>query len=106
LGLQALLPSESDTFAAGHHLTIADATAAPIIFRAMLWFKHDYGSYPEGEGLKAHKLLSEDPKFARLRTYYALLKQHPSIQQAILEDEVTQHGASITKFKRAVAASP
>ncbi|KAL0957907.1 hypothetical protein HGRIS_000088 [Hohenbuehelia grisea] len=85
--IQALMQPGNDDFVVGTDFTIADAILIPFVWRLDVWLKNDIGSYPLGDGIKAHKVFAEDPKFAHLRAYFAKAKTRPPFQQIVIKED-------------------
>ncbi|TRM59558.1 thioredoxin-like protein [Schizophyllum amplum] len=85
--LQALLPATSK-YAIGDEYTIADVAATPFFARLEVALRDDFGAFAQGEGPKAWKTLTTEPRFARWREYYANLKARESFKKTFDEDAV------------------
>ncbi|KAJ8507273.1 hypothetical protein ONZ45_g10338 [Pleurotus djamor] len=86
--LQDFLPSEKDegSFVLGEKFSLADAVIAAFVLRANNFFGNDFGSYPEGEGLKLYEELQTSPEFARYRAYIKTLKTRSSVVDTYPEE--------------------
>ncbi|KAL0957906.1 hypothetical protein HGRIS_000087 [Hohenbuehelia grisea] len=85
----------------GSDLTIADASFIPLAWRFEVLMKHDIGSYPAGEGIKAYKTYADDPKFARLRAYLAVVKARPDFQLFNDEAGLVKHSSRVNVLRAA-----
>ncbi|KAF6754012.1 hypothetical protein DFP72DRAFT_1046244, partial [Ephemerocybe angulata] len=100
--LQNLLPAEG--YAVGDW-SIADAAVTPFIARAFVSLKNDAGAYAEGSGKKLYETLQSDPKYARLRQYYADVSGRDSFKETFFEDYLAeryiQRAATLRAEKKA-----
>lgn len=85
--LQALLPATSK-FAVGDQYTIADIVATPFFARLEVALTNDFGAYAPGEGPKAWKTLTTEPRFARWLEYYKNLTARESFKKTFDEEAI------------------
>lgn len=62
----------------------------PFIARAFVSLKNDAGAYAEGSGKKLYETLQSDPKYARLRQYYADVSGRDSFKETFFEDYLAE----------------
>ncbi|KAJ8522313.1 hypothetical protein ONZ45_g1077 [Pleurotus djamor] len=73
--------SGNGKFLMGDKFTLADAITAAWFLRIDVFLSHDMGSFPQGEGVKAHTELQTSPKFAKYRTYLGAVMKRESVSE-------------------------
>ncbi|KAJ8507353.1 hypothetical protein ONZ45_g10283 [Pleurotus djamor] len=86
--LQPFLPGVEgkDRFIGGEWFSLADATVAAFLVRLNLFFKHDLGSFPVGEGAKTYEELQTSEEFAKYRAYLRTLLDRSSVKATFSEE--------------------
>ncbi|KAL4251419.1 hypothetical protein AB1N83_014495 [Pleurotus pulmonarius] len=84
--LQSLLPPEGKgPFALGSQFSIADAAVLPFIARLYVILKNDIGGFAKGVGPASFKILQEDEKYKRFKTYVEALFERESFKKTFHE---------------------
>ncbi|KAJ8501519.1 hypothetical protein ONZ45_g12122 [Pleurotus djamor] len=73
--------SGNGKFLMGDKFTLADAITAAWFLRIDVFLSHDMGSFPQGEGVKAHTELQTSPKFAKYRAYLGSVMGRESVSE-------------------------
>lgn len=80
--LQKYMPAPGDNkgpYVNGNTFTSIDAIAAAFLIRMDGCLKRDVGSFPEGEGIKAYRVLHTSERYERYRAYLSALLQRESV---------------------------
>ena len=93
-----LLPVDEGSYAVGKEWSLADAAVTPFLARAFTTLKHDIGAYDEGQGKAVWEAIQSEPKYERLRNYYALVTSRESFKSTYFE--VSQISASLPSYTR------
>jgi glutathione S-transferase len=83
--LVGLLPADEGSYAVGKEWSLADAAVTPFLARAFTSLKHDIGAYDAGQGKAVWERIQNEPKYERLRKYYALVTSRESFKSTYVE---------------------
>jgi glutathione S-transferase len=80
-----LLPADESSYAIGSEWSLADAAVTPFLARAFTSLKHDIGGYDEGLGKAVYDKIQNEPKYDRLKKYFALVTSRDSFKSTYFE---------------------
>lgn len=84
--LQKILPDHG-AYALGDTFTIADIAVVVLLCRLEIIFAHDLGKLPVGEAPKIYNALRNEPKYAKYRRYYDVLKKRESFKKTFAQEQ-------------------
>lgn len=89
--LQKYMPAPGDNkgpYVNGNTFTSIDAIAAAFLIRMDGCLKRDVGSFREGKGIKAYRVLRTSERYERYRAYLSALLQRESVLGTFPEEQI------------------